>query len=124
MPRRHGVPAFRGVAAIVSQARVGEDSATGWVALIAQLGRSVQLIAKVHAARHEHIQAEQLVKLSVGELQLLQDRWHQVSLADLAPRESTEIATVGHSKRPLVASEEIADMARRQSVINDHGLGR
>jgi hypothetical protein len=57
-------------------------------------------------------------------LQLLQDRWHQVSLADLAPRESTEITTVGHPKRPLVASEEIADMAHRQYMVGDHGPGR
>jgi hypothetical protein len=100
MPRRHGVPGFRGVAAIVTQALLAEDSTLGWAVLIAQLARTVHLIAEVHVAADQRCQAERLAAISISELRRLQDRFNEVTMAELMPHEALQKSKAIAGRRP------------------------
>jgi hypothetical protein len=124
MPRRQGVPAFRGVAAIVTQALLSEDSTLGWAVLIAQLARTVHLLAEVHVAADQRFQAERLVAISTGELQRLQDRFNEVTMAELMPHEAGQVSKATAVRRPLMSPEQYAAAASDLPFDPGHDVGR
>jgi hypothetical protein len=52
-PSRTAVREFRGIAAIVAQSELGNDSPIAWAMLLSQLGRTLDAMSDAHAVRGE-----------------------------------------------------------------------
>lgn len=86
-PNRSAMHGLRGMAAIVTQSRLGGDSPVAWVPLLRQLGRTLESIADAHAARGEAELAKALVGRLSGDLEVLHDHFETSSTRELVPEE-------------------------------------
>jgi hypothetical protein len=74
-PSRRVVGDLRGIAAIVAQSALGDESPIAWAMLLYQLGRTLKLIGETHAARGEAEMAKVMVGHLSGELKTLHDQF-------------------------------------------------
>jgi hypothetical protein len=100
-PSRAAVRDFRGIAAIVAQSELRNDSPIAWAMLLSQLGRTLDAIGDAHAARGESQMAKTLVKCLSAEIFELHRRFETGSTQDLIPGEQTQ------DDRAAVAMHEI-----------------
>ena len=70
---------LRGVAAIVAQSELTNESPMAWVMLLDQLGRTLRAISAAHAVRGEAEMAKALVGSLSKELEVLHDRFETSS---------------------------------------------
>ena len=116
LPNRAAVRDFRGVAAIVAQSELNNDSPMAWAMLISQLGQTLRAIGDAHAARGEAQMAEALGARSADELLQLQERFETTSARELAPGELTWEGRIASA---------IGEVAENQSgQRREHGLNR
>lgn len=66
---------LRGVAAVVAQSELSNESPVAWVMLLDQLGRTLRAISAAHVARGETEMAIALVEHLEGELVALHDQF-------------------------------------------------
>lgn len=66
--RERSVVDFRGVAGVAAQAAITADTAAGWVLLMQQMMRTMDVIRWAHQERGEALQAARLAALVTGEL--------------------------------------------------------
>jgi hypothetical protein len=89
-PSRAAVRDFRGIAAIVVQSQLGNDSPIAWAMLLSQLGRTLDAIGDANAVRGESQMAKVLGgRLSVEILEL-HGRFEASSSQDLLPGEQMQ----------------------------------
>jgi hypothetical protein len=113
VPSREVVQGFRGVASIVAQSELNNESPLVWAMLVDQLGRTLRAIGGAHDARGEAVMAKVLVGDLSNELELLHDRFETSSTRELVPGELT------HEDR---RAEAIAEMLEHQPR-HRRGLG-
>jgi hypothetical protein len=89
VPSRESVQGFRGVASIVAQSELDNESPLVWAMLVDQLGRTLRAIGDAHGARGEAEMAKVLVGDLSKELELLHDRFETSSTRELVPGEQT-----------------------------------
>jgi hypothetical protein len=89
-PSRAAVRDFRGIAAIVAQSELGNDSAIAWAMLLGQLGRTLDAIGDAHAVRGESQMAKALGGRLSAEILELHGRFETSSSQDLIPGEQTQ----------------------------------
>jgi hypothetical protein len=89
VPSRESVPGFRGVASIVAQSELNNESPLVWAMLVDQLGRTLRAIGDAHGARGEAEMAKVLVGDLSMELEVLHDRFETSSTRELVPGERT-----------------------------------
>jgi hypothetical protein len=87
---RAAVRDFRGIAAIVAQSELRNDSPIAWAMLLSQLGRTLDAIGDAHAARGESQMAKTLGKRLSAEIFELHGRFETSSSQDLIPGEQTQ----------------------------------
>jgi hypothetical protein len=83
--RDNAVVDFRGVAGVAAQAAIGADSAAGWLLLIRQMTRTVEVVRRAHEERGEALQAARLAALLGGELAELHRDFERSAAAAMAP---------------------------------------
>ena len=76
---------LRGVAAVVAQSELSNESPVAWVMLLDQLGRTLRAISAAHVARGETEMAIALVEHLEGELVALHDQFTRSRDEGLAP---------------------------------------
>jgi hypothetical protein len=87
VPSRDVLGNFRGVAAIVAQSQLSNNSPMAWAMLIDQLGRTLRAIGEAHVVRGEKNTARALVDKLSRELEVLHDRFETSSPRELLPDE-------------------------------------
>lgn len=100
------------------QGTLRKDSATGWAMLLSQLQRTLDLVASVHEARGERLQAERLVAISTGELDSVHKRFAEGSIEPLAQSKTAQKPTFDLAKH----EEELAEgraLARARDAGRD-----
>jgi hypothetical protein len=80
---------LRGIAAIVAQSELNNDSPIAWAMLVEQLGRALRAIGDAHAVRGETEMAKVLVGNLFTELEVLHDRFETSSSRELAAEAQT-----------------------------------
>ena len=122
-PVRSPIRGYRGAAMVVAQGNYGfEDRGTGWAMLLAQMNRTLRLLAQVHEARGELRQAQQL--RTVGQdLEAVRER------GGVAPHPKGHQGQRGPGSargatRPQVSEEEAAEARRRRRTGPEAGRGR
>jgi hypothetical protein len=89
VPNRTAVRDLGGIATIVAQSELGNDSPMAWAMLLSQMGRTLDVISDARVARGE----VEMVKVLVGnlsrELEVLHDRFETSSTRELGPQEQT-----------------------------------
>ncbi|HXR21633.1 MAG TPA: hypothetical protein VN786_03665 [Acidimicrobiales bacterium] len=83
--RDSAVVDFRGVAGVAAQAAISADSAAGWLLLIRQMTRTVEVVRRAHEERGEALQAARLAALVGGELAELHRDFERSAAAAMAP---------------------------------------
>ena len=86
-PSRAGRRDFRGIATVVAQSGLNNDSPMAWAMLLDQLGRTMRAIRDAHAIRGEAKIAEALVGSLSVELEVLHDRFEMSSPRELVPED-------------------------------------
>jgi hypothetical protein len=81
--RERSVVDFRGVAGVAAQAVITADTAAGWMLLMQQMMRTIEVIRRAHEERGEALQAAKLARLVAGELT---QRHRELELAVVAGR--------------------------------------
>jgi hypothetical protein len=89
VPSRAAMHDLRGIAAIVAQSELNNDSPIAWAMLVEQLGRALRVIGDAHAVRGETEMAKVLVGNLFTELEVLHDRFETSSSRELAAEEQT-----------------------------------
>jgi hypothetical protein len=89
-PSRAAVRDFRGIAAIVAQSKLGNDSPIAWAMLLSQLGRTLDAIGDAHAVRGESQMANALGGRLWAEILELHGRFETSSSQDLIPEGQLE----------------------------------
>jgi hypothetical protein len=89
-PSRAAVRDFRGIAAIVAQSELGNDSPIAWAMLLSQMGRTLDAIGDAHAVRGESQMAKALGERLSAEILELHGRFETSSTQDLIPGEQTQ----------------------------------
>ncbi len=87
VPSRAAVRDFRGIAAIVAQSALNNDSPMVWAMLVDQLGRTLRTISDAHIARGETEMVTALVDRLSAELTELHERFETNSARELIPGE-------------------------------------
>jgi hypothetical protein len=87
---REAVRDFRGIAAIVAQSELKNDSPMAWAMLLSQLGRTLDAIGDAHAVRKESQMAKALGGRLSAEILELHGRFEASSSQDLIPGEQTQ----------------------------------
>ena len=90
-PSRAAVRDLRGIAAIVAQSELRNDSPIAWAMLLSQLGRTLDAIGDAHAARGESQMAKALRGRLSAEILKLHGRFETSSSQDLIPGEQTQV---------------------------------
>jgi hypothetical protein len=86
-PSRAASRDIRGIAAMVAQSELGNDSPIAWAMLIGQLGRTLRTIGDAHVARAETEMAKVLVDRLSAELTALHERVATSLNREQVPRE-------------------------------------
>jgi hypothetical protein len=81
--RERSMVDFRGVAGVAAQAVITGDTAAGWMLLMRQMMRTIEVIRRAHEERGEALQAARLAKLVAEELT---QRHREFELAVVAAR--------------------------------------
>ena len=87
VPNRRAVRDLGGIAAIVAQSELGDESPIAWAMLLGQLAKTLTLIGETHAVRGEAEMAKALVGQLCQELEALHDQFEASSSQQLAPGE-------------------------------------
>ena len=121
-PSRAAVRDFRGVAAIVAQSALNNESPIVWAMLISQLGRTLRAIGDAHAARGEVQMAKEVgQRLSADVLQLHQ-QFETSSIRELVPGELTQEDRVALAIGEL--AENQSGHQQRHGLKQIRGIGR
>jgi len=99
-----------------------EDRGTGWALLLGQMNRTLRLLAKVHEARGELRQADQLRAVDQDLEQLREDGGAQPRQDRPQGPRGAESARAAAKAR--MAEEEATEARRRRQTAPDIGLGR
>ena len=104
-PSRAAVRDFRGIAAIVAQSELGNDSPIAWAMLLSQLGRTLDAIGDAHAVRGESQMAKALGERLSAEILELHGRFGTSSSQDLIPGEQTQDDRVAAAMHEIPKSQ-------------------
>jgi hypothetical protein len=87
--RERSVVDFRGVAGVAAQALITGDTPAGWMLLMQQMMRTIEVIKRAHEERGEALQAARLAKLVAEELSQRHREFEQAVVAARAPSPGT-----------------------------------
>jgi hypothetical protein len=87
VPNRRAVRDLGGIAAIVAQSELGDESPFAWAMLLGQLAKTLTLIGETHAVRGEAKMAKALVGHLCQELEALHDQFEASSSQQLVSGE-------------------------------------
>src|SRR5664280_1223086 len=102
---RAAVRDFRGIAAIVAQSKLGNDSPIAWAMLLSQLGRTLDAIGDAHAVRGESQMAKALGERLSAEILELHGRFETSSTQDRIPGEQTQDDRAAAAMREIPKSQ-------------------
>jgi Relaxase/Mobilisation nuclease domain len=122
VPNRDAAANFRGVAAIVAQSQLSNNSPMAWAMLIDQLGRTLRTIGEAHVARGETETARALIDNLSRELEVLHDRFETSSPHELIPGERMADHTNPLSGHEM--GEHHVARHRGRNSSHDRGFGR
>jgi len=110
VPNRAAMRDLRGIATIVAQSELNNNSPIAWAMLVEQLGRALRAIGDAHAVRGETEMAKALVGDLFAELEVLHNRFETSSTRELAPDVQTcEERVAMHWPEPAGATLDIGD---------------
>jgi hypothetical protein len=124
-PSRVTVREIRGVAAIVVQAELNNDSPVVWAMLIDQLGRTLRAIGDAHASRGEVELAKALGGRLSDELRELYERFETSTSRQLVPGEKLFEDRKADAIREMLARQpQVHHHHHHDSPGHDRGFGR
>jgi hypothetical protein len=121
-PVRSPKRGYRSAAMVAAQGTNHEESGPGWTQLLAQLNRTLRLLARVHEVRGELRQADQLWAIE-GDLEALCKRGGARPRGD-RQRGSRGPGSARGAARAAEYEDEEAQARRRQMPGPDRGMGR
>jgi len=121
-PIRTAVRDFRGIAAIVAQSGLDNDSPMVWAMLVDQLGRTLRAIGDAHAARGESQMAKALGERLSAEILELHERFETSSTQELVSGEQTQEDRAAAAMHEIPESQPVRH--RRHGQNQARGIER
>jgi len=122
-PSRDAVRELRGVAAVIAQSELNNESPVAWAMLIDQLGRTLRAISDAHEARGEVEMAKVFGGRLSDELSELHDGFETSTSRQLVPGEKLQEDRQADAVREMVARQPQIHH-HHDSPSHDRGFGR